>query len=88
MLLSKQKCLFLNGVLTESQNFTSVLQISLDFFSNKNYNTYKSWNCTEFCEAFTHAPLWKYIYVQFYGMINQRIVGIPMGINYYLLILT
>ena len=47
------------------------------FFSNKTYDSYKCWTCTEFSEAFTF--LMENIYVQFGGMVYQQIVGIPMG---------
>ena len=49
------------------------------FFSNKTYDSYKCWTCTEFSEAFTF--LMENIYVQFGGMVNQQIVGIPLGTN-------
>ena len=49
------------------------------FFSNKKYDSYKCWSCAELCEAFTF--LVENIYVQFDGMVNQQIVGIPMGTN-------
>ena len=47
------------------------------FFSNKTYDSYKCWTCTEFSEAFTF--LMENIYVQFGDMVYQQIVGIPMG---------
>ena len=47
------------------------------FFSNKKYDSYACWTCTELCEAFTF--LLENIYVQFDGMVYQQIVGIPMG---------
>ena len=49
------------------------------FFSNKKYDWYKCWTCTQFSEAFTF--LIENIYVQFDGMVYQRIVSIPMGTN-------
>ena len=49
------------------------------FFSNKNYDSYTCWTCTEICEAFTF--LMENIYVQFDGMVYQQIVRIPMGTN-------
>ena len=49
------------------------------FFSNKTYDSYKWWTCTEFSEAFTF--LMENIYVQFGDMIYQQIVGIHMGTN-------
>ena len=49
------------------------------FFSNKKYDSYACWTCTELCEAFTF--LIENIYVQFDGMVYQQIVGIPMGTN-------
>ena len=49
------------------------------FFSNKTYDSYKCWTCTEFSEAFTF--LMENIYVQFGDMVYQQIVGIPMGTN-------
>ena len=49
------------------------------FFSNKKYDSYACWTCTELCEAFTF--LMENIYVQFDGMVYQQIVGIPMGTN-------
>ena len=79
MISSKQKCcLVLNGVSTESQNFTSERQIGRDFFRQK-YISYTCWTCTELCESFTF--LMKNIYVEFDGMIYQQIMEIPMGIN-------
>ena len=47
------------------------------YFSNKKYDSYKCWTCTEFSEAFTF--IMENIYVQFNGMLYQPIVGIPMG---------
>ena len=80
MILSKQKCCpLLNGVSTESQKLTSVLQIRRDFISNKKYDLYTCWTCTELCEPFTF--LMENIYVQFDGMVYQQIVGILMGTN-------
>ena len=80
MISSKQKCcLLLNGVSTESQKLTSVRQLRRGFFSNKKYDSYACWTCTELCEAFTF--LMENIYVQFDGMVYQQIVGIPMGTN-------
>ena len=49
------------------------------FFSNKKYDSYTCWTCTELCEAFTF--LVENLYVQFDGMVYQQIVGIPMGTN-------
>ena len=49
------------------------------FFSNKKYDSFACWTCTELCEAFTF--LMENIYVQFDGMVYQHIVGIPMGTN-------
>ena len=49
------------------------------FFSNKKYDSYACWPCTELCEDFTF--LMENIYVQFDGMVYQQIVGIPMGTN-------
>ena len=49
------------------------------FFSNKKYDSYACWTCTELCEAFSF--LMENIYVQFDGMVYQQIVGIPMGTN-------
>ena len=49
------------------------------FFSNKKYDSYACWTCTELCEAFTFFL--ENIYVQFDGMVYQQIVGIPMGTN-------
>ena len=49
------------------------------FLSNKKYDSYKCWTCSELCEAFTF--LLGNIYVQCQGMVYQQIVGIPMGIN-------
>ena len=49
------------------------------FFSNKKYDSYTCWTCTQLCEAFTF--LMENIYVQFDGMVYQQIVGIPMGTN-------
>ena len=52
------------------------------FFSNKTYDSYKCWTCTEFNEAFTFHM--ENIYVQFSDMVfsdmvYQQILGIPMG---------
>ena len=47
------------------------------FFSNKKYDSYKCWTCTEFSEAFTF--LMENIYLQFDGTGNQQVVGILMG---------
>ena len=80
MILSKEKCCLLStGVSTESQKRTSVFQLRQVFFSNKKYDSYKCWSCTELCEAFTF--LMENIYVQFDGMVYQQIVAIPMGVN-------
>ncbi len=49
------------------------------FFSNKEYDSYKSWTCTEMCDALTF--LLNNIYVQFNGKCYRQIVGIPMGTN-------
>ena len=49
------------------------------FFTNKKYDSYTCWTCTDLCEAFTF--LMENIYVQFDGMVYQEIVGIPMGTN-------
>ena len=49
------------------------------FFSNKKYDSYICWTCTEICEALTF--LMENIYVQFDGMVYQQIVGSPMGTN-------
>ena len=48
-------------------------------FSNKKYDSYACWTCTELCEAFTFRM--ENIYVQFDGMVYQQIVRIPMGTN-------
>ena len=48
-------------------------------FSDKKYDSYTCWTCTELCEAFTF--LVENIYVQFDSMVYQQIVGIPMGTN-------
>ena len=70
MILSKQKCcLLLNDVSTESKKLTSVTSDKAGFFSNKKYDSYTCWTCTELCEAFTF--LMENIYVQFDG------IGIP-----------
>ena len=47
------------------------------FFSNKTYDSYKCWTCTEFSEAFTF--LVENIYVQFGDMVYQQIVGNSYG---------
>ena len=47
------------------------------FFSNKKYDWYTCWTCTEICEAFTF--LMENIYVQFDGIVYQQMVGIPMS---------
>ena len=81
MILSKQKCcLLLNCVSTESQNRPSVRRKSRIFFSNKNYDSYTCWTCTEFCGAFTFCM--ENIYLQFDGMIYQQMAGISMGTNF------
>ena len=49
------------------------------FFSNKKYDLYRCWSCTELCEDFTF--LMENIYVQFDGMVYQQILGNPMGTN-------
>ena len=49
------------------------------FFSNKKYDFYICWTCTELCEAFT--LLMNNIYVQFNVMVYQHKVGIPIGTN-------
>ena len=49
------------------------------FFSNKKYDSYTFWTCTELCEAFTF--LMENMFVQFDGMVYEQIVGIPMGTN-------
>ena len=49
------------------------------FFSNKKYDSYTCWTCTELCEGFTF--LIENIYVQFDGMVYQQIVGISMCTN-------
>ena len=74
-----QAVIHIHFLSTESQKRTSVLQIRRDFFSNKTYDSYKCWTCTEFSEAFTF--LMENIYVQFDDMVYQQIVGIPMGTN-------
>ena len=77
MILSKQKCcLLLNGVSKESKTYLCTSD-KAGFFSNKTYDSYTCWTCTEICEAFTF--LMENIYVQFEGMVYQQIVGIPMG---------
>ena len=79
MISSKQKCcLLLNGVSTESQKRTSVLQIRRDFAPTRNMTGIHV-GLAELCEAFTF--LMKNIYVQFDGMVYQQVVGIPMGTN-------
>ena len=45
--------------------------------SNKKYDSYKCWTFAELCESFTFRM--EHIYVQFEGMVNQHIAGIPMG---------
>ena len=47
------------------------------FFSNKKYDWYIYWTCTELFEAYTF--LLENIYVQFDGMVYQQIVWVPMG---------
>ena len=79
MIWSKKKCcLLLIGVSTESQKRTSVLQAG--FFSNKKYDSYKCWTCTEFSEVFTFLMENNYI-CAIWCMVYQQIVGIPMGTN-------
>ena len=75
LISAKLLCLVVS---TESQKRTSVLQTKRGF-SNKKYDSYKCWTCTELCEAFTF--LRDNIYVQFEGMVYLQIVGIPMGTN-------
>ena len=53
--------------------------VKAGFFSNKKYDSYKCWSCSELCEAFTF--LMENIYVQFDDMVYQQIVGIPIGTN-------
>ena len=63
---------------TERQNCTSVLQIRR-VFSNKKYDSYKCWTCTEFSDDF--ILLMKNIYVKFEGMVCQQIIRIPLDTN-------
>ena len=51
------------------------------FFSNKKYDSYTCWTCTEIYEAFTFLMENIYMYVQFDGMVYQQIGGIPIGPN-------
>ena len=68
MILSKQRCcVLLNNVSIESQKRTSVHQTRRYFFSNKKYDSYACWTCTELCDSFT--LLIEIIYVPFDGMI-------------------
>ena len=82
MILSKQKCChLLNGVSTENKKTYLCMsdKAGYRFFSNKKYDSYSCWTCTELCEFFTF--LMENIYVQFDGMVYQQIVGIPMDTN-------
>ena len=47
----------------------------------KCYYSYKCWICDELCEVVIFLMENIYAYVQFECMINQQIVGIPMGTN-------
>ena len=51
--------------------------IKAGFFSNRKYDSYRCWSFAELCEAFTF--IMENVYVQFYGMVYQQIVGIPMA---------
>ena len=62
-------------VFQQSQKRTSVRQLRWDFSPTRIH----AGTCTELCEAFTF--LVENIYVQFYGIVYQQIVGILMGTN-------
>ena len=79
MYFKKAPCLLLNGVSTESPKTYLCTSDKAGIFSNKKYDSYKCWTCTDFSEALTF--LMENIYVQFDGMVYQQIVGIPMGTN-------
>ena len=49
------------------------------FYSNKEYDSYKTWTCIELCDALTF--LIDNIYVQFNGKVYRQVIGIPMGTN-------
>ena len=68
MILLKQKCcVLLIGVSIESQKTYLCTSDKAGLFSNKKYNSYTCWTCTEKYEAFTF--LMENIYVQFDGMV-------------------
>lgn len=49
------------------------------FFSDIDYDSYKSWSCDELCRALTF--LLDNIYVRFGDTVYRQVVGIPMGTN-------
>ena len=61
--------------------FHAILRIMEQHTIYKCYYSHKCWICVELCEAFIFLMEKIYTYVQFEGMINQQIVGIPMGTN-------
>ena len=53
MISSKQKCCLLStGVSTESKSYLCT-SLKAGFFSNKTFDSYRCWSCSELCEAFT-----------------------------------
>ena len=82
MILSKKKCcLLLNGVSTESQKRTSVLQIRRDFSPTRHMTRINVRLALSLVKLLLSS--WKIYtsYVQFGDMVYQQIVGIPMGTN-------
>ena len=69
---------FQQRVLQESTSICTSDEAGL--FSNKKYDSYKCWTCTELKDGFSF--LMEKIYVQFDGMTYKKIVGIPMGTNW------
>ena len=53
----------------ESKSWNLCTSLKAGFFSNKKYDSYRCWTCTELCEGFTF--LMENIYVQFDGMVYQ-----------------
>ena len=68
--ISRRLFLYFNR---ESKVYLCTLD-KVGLFSNKKYDSYKCWTCTEFSEAFTF--LMENIYEQFDDMVYQQIVGI------------
>ena len=79
MILSKQRCYLLSICFNRKSKTYLCTSDKAGSFSNKNYDSYSCWTCTELCEDLIF--LMKNIYVQFDGMVYQQIVGIPIGTN-------